>query len=441
MLMTARRAHSPLPRDTLKVKDPAMRSAIGFREFLVLMAALMATQAIAVDAMLPALPIIGTALGLANANRTQWVVTAYVIGVGLGQLFWGVLSDRFGRRPVLLCGLAVYAVAAVLSGLTSSFVTLLCWRLAHGIAAASMVVARSVVRDRFSGRHMARVMSLTFIVFLMVPVIAPSLGQLILWLAPWRDIFVIFGVFAAIVWLWVMLRLPETLHPEYRMTLTRGHIEHATALVLGNRISLCYTLALAVMFGALLAYVGMVQQIFADVFHRPQLMPTMFALCAASMGVSSYLNSRIVERVGMRIISQVGLLVYLAATGAHALVALYGHEQLWTFVLLQAVALACFGLAVSNFGAMAMEPVGAVAGVGASLQGFITTIGGALIGAFIGRRFNGSTVPLALGGLLCGLASLTFVLLAEKGRLFRPHHADPGRPGVTAAKLEQFTAH
>src|SRR5579863_5178094 len=397
--------------------------AIGFREFVALAAALMATQAIAVDTMLPALPTIGVALQILNQNHSQWIVTAYLVGVGCGQLFWGQLSDRYGRRPVLLTGLGVYAVAAVLSGLTTSFTTLLAWRFAHGLAGASMVVSRSVIRDLYSGRPMARVMSLTFIVFLMVPVLAPSLGQMILWLAPWRSIFLIFGAFAVAVFLWVLLRLPETLHPEYRLTLTRAHIARAVALVLGNRTSLCYTLAVTVLFGSILAYVGMVQQIFEYAFHRASLMPAMFALCASSMGVTAFLNSRIVERVGMRIISHLGLLLFITITGLHVLVAGLGLERLWTFVVLQSATLACIGLTASNFGAMAMEPVGSVAGIGAWLQGFISTFGGAVVGALIGRRFNGATLPLAGGAFVCGLSSLLFVLLAEQGRLFRPHHA------------------
>src|ERR1700728_1728223 len=397
--------------------------SIGFREFVVMVAALMATQALAVDTMLPALPTIGAALHLINENHSQWIVTAYLVGVGCGQLFWGQFSDRYGGRPVLLIGLAVYAVAAVLTGLSTSLTTPLAWRFAHGLAAASMVVSRSVIRDLYSGRHMARVMSLTFIVFLMVPVLAPSLGQMILWLAAWRSLFLIFGIYAAAVFLWVLLRLPETLHPEYRLTLTRRHIVHAATLVLGNRTSLCYTLAVTVMFGSILAYVGMVQQIFEYTFHRPGLMPTMFALCASAMGVTAFLNSRIVERVGMRIISQLGLLVFITITGAHVLIATLGLERLWTFVLLQSATMACIGLTASNFGAMAMEPVGSVAGIGASLQGFISTFGGAVVGALIGRRFDGSTTPLAMGAFLCGLVSLAFVLMAEQWRLFRPHHA------------------
>jgi len=397
---------------------------IGFREFVVLAAAMMSTQAIAVDAMLPALPTITRVLRVANENRGQWVVTAYVVGVGLGQLFWGLVSDRYGRRPVLLGGLALYALAAVLCGLTDSFEALLGWRLTHGLAAASVVVTRSVIRDLYSGRHLARVMSLTFVVFLMVPMIAPSLGQLILLLAPWRYIFIVFGVFASLIWLWALLRLPETLHPEYRLTLTRPHIVGAVRLVLGNRTSLYYTLAMMVMFGSLLAYVGMVQQIFAEFFHHASLMPIVFAICAMSMGAATFLNSRIVERIGMRTISHTALLLFIGVTAIHVLVAAAGLERLWTFVLLQSATLACFGLAASNFGAMAMEPVAAVAGVGASLQGFITTCGGALVGAAIGRQFSGSTLPLAGGALGCGVLALLFVLLAEHWRLFRHYHTE-----------------
>jgi len=392
---------------------------IGFREFVLLIAAMMATQAIAIDAMLPAFPIIVHALAVNNENHGQWILTAYMGGLGCGQLFWGMMSDRFGRRPVLLGGLALYVVAAFLCGLAGSFEALLVWRFIHGAAAASVTVTRSVIRDLYSGRQMARVMSLTFVVFLMMPVVAPSLGALILSFAPWRYIFILSGAFAFVIWLWTSVRLKETLHAEYRRTLTLEHISAATRMVLGNRSSLCYTLALTVMFAAIMAYVGMVQQIFSDVFHRPRLMPGVFALCAVTMGGAAYANSRLVERMGMRRISHTALLCFIAVTAVHALVASSGWERLWTFVVFQAATMACFSLALSNFGAMAMEPIAAVAGIGASLQGFISTFGGAVVGALIGRYFDGSTAPLIVGSLCCGLAALVCVLFAEQGQLFR----------------------
>jgi DHA1 family bicyclomycin/chloramphenicol resistance-like MFS transporter len=278
-------------------------------------------------------------------------------------------------------------------------------------------------------------MSLTFVVFLIVPIMAPSVGQLILLLAPWRTIFVVFAAFATVVAAWGFVRLPETLHPEYRLMLTRRRILAAAQLVLGNRTSIFYTLAMMVMFGTIMAYVGMVQQIFSDVFHRASLMPSMFALCAVFMGMAAYMNSRIVERLGMRLISHTALLSFIAVTSLHLAIALLGWEQLWTFVVFQAVGMACFSLSVSNFGAMAMEPVGSIAGIAASLQGFVSTFCGALVGALIGRQFNGTTVPLVGGALCCGLASLGFVLLAEKGRLFRAHHVTSEPLNIKEAQI------
>ena len=409
---------------------------IGFMEFVVLAAAMMSTQAIAIDAMLPAFPIIVRSLNIAIENHVQWIVTAYMVGLGCGQLFWGLISDCFGRRPILIGGLGLYVLAALLSGLAGNFHTLLVWRFVHGLAAASVVVTRSVIRDLYSGRQMARVMSLTFMVFLTVPILAPSLGQGILLVAPWRYIFMVCGIFAALVWGWAMARLPETLHPEYRLTLNGSHILGAVRLVLFNRCSLFYTFAMSVMFGGIMAYVGMVQQIFGEVFHRETLMPTMFAMCATTMGAAAFLNSRIVERFGMRRISHSALLTYLAVTGLHSVIAALGVERLGIFVALQSATMACFALSISNFGAMAMEPIASVAGIGASLQGFVSTLVGALVGALIGRQFNGTMLPLAAGSLCCGLAALLFVLLAEKGKLFRGHHTGGAAAPPSGAQAE-----
>jgi MFS transporter, DHA1 family, multidrug resistance protein len=405
--------------------NPA-HAKIGFTEFVILAAATMSTQAIAIDAILPAFPVIVQALKVDNPNHGQWLVTAYMTGMGCGQLFWGLMSDRFGRRRILIGGLSLYVIAALICSLAGSFQTLLAWRFVHGLAAACVTVTRSVIRDLYSGRNMARVMSLTFVVFLMIPMIAPSIGQGILLVAPWRFIFVMFAAFAGIVATWGYLRLPETLHPEYRLALNFKSIGSAAKLVLGNRSSMFYTLAMTVMFGTIMAYVAMVQQIFADVFRRPALMPSMFALCAIFMGAAAFLNSRIVQRLGMRLISHTALLAFIAVTGLHTLIAVMGLESMCSFVAFQAATMACFSLSVSNFGAMAMEPMGAVAGIAASLQGFISTFAGALLGAYIGRQYNGTTVPLAAGAVLCGLVSLGFVLFAEHGHLFRARHSAAG---------------
>jgi MFS transporter, DHA1 family, multidrug resistance protein len=214
-----------LPRPAVEIR---------FAEFVALAAAIQSTQALAIDSMLPALPAIVLALGVSNPNHGQWIVTAYMAGLGLGQLFWGLLSDRFGRRPMLLGGLALYVAAALSCGLANSFETLLAGRCLHGIAAASVTLVRSAVRDQYSGRRMARVMSLMFMVFLTVPILAPSFGQLVLAAASWRFIFIACGLYGTLVWVWACLRLPETLHPEYRLSLRPRRVLSAGHHVLGN---------------------------------------------------------------------------------------------------------------------------------------------------------------------------------------------------------------
>lgn len=403
-----------------------------FGEFVALIAALMSCQALAVDAMLPALHTIVNDLGIADANRAQWVISFYVGGMGAGQLFWGILSDRFGRRPVLLAGLVAYGIAAALCARADTLTELLAWRALHGLAASSLVVTRSVIRDLYEGRRMARVMSLTFIVFLLVPMLAPAIGQLILTVGDWRELFFFFTVFAAAVGLWMYLRLPETLHPEYRMTLTAAHVVGAIGRVLSDRASLWYTLAMVLTFGSILAYVGMVQQIFQDVFRRPEIMPAMFGVSAGIMGVGSFINSRIVERYGMRRVSQGGLAVFIGLTALHTTVAATGDEPMWVFVTLQSLTMASMGLMGANFGAMALEPMAPIAGVAASLQGSISSMGGALIGALIGLFFVDSVLPLPLGALLCGLGVLGCVLIAERGQLWHPHSPDPPSPQDTS---------
>lgn len=398
----------------------------GFAEFVCLIAMMMALNALAIDAMLPALPAIGEALGVVDDNSRQWVITAYLIGFGGAQLIYGPLADRFGRKPPLLIGMGLYILFSALAAFSPSFETLILSRIGMGVGAASLrAVPISIVRDRYSGRTMARVMSLSFLVFLGVPILAPSVGAAVLLVAPWPWIFAVLGLCAAAVLVWAAARLPETLAAENRRPIRIGPMLEGFGEALTNRPAIGYTLASTAIVGALFGFINSSQQIFFDVFGLPDLFPIVFAGIAGAIAVASLLNARLVERLGSRLISHAALLGFIGVPLLHTVLALAGHETVWTFAILQALTMFCFGLIAGNFGSMAMEPMGHIAGTAASIQGLISTLGGALLGFAIGQRFDGSVVPMTTGFVVMGLIALGFVLWAERGRLFVSRHLPP----------------
>ncbi len=399
-------------------------AGMGFREFVGLVAALMATNALAIDTMLPALGQIGTALGLTHANDRQWVISAYLIGFGIAQIIYGPLADRYGRKAVLVPALVIYVVFSLLIALSRSFELMLAARFIQGIGAAgTRVLSVTIVRDRFEGRLMARVMSLAVIVFLGVPILAPSLGQLVMLAFPWPAIFIGLALFGSFVLAWIVIRLPETLRPADRRAIEFGPVLAATRLTLGNRASLFYTLASTLMSGSLFGFINSSQQLFTTVLHEARFFTLIFAIAAAFIALASLLNARLVERLGMRMLSHTALLGYIACATLHAAIALAGYETVWTFTIMQSAMMFCFGLLVGNFGAMAMEPLGHIAGTASSVQGFISLVGAALIGFFIGQSFDGTAVPMTLGFAGCSLLALACVLAAEGGSLFRSPRA------------------
>ncbi len=400
--------------------------AIGFREFVALMAALMSINALGIDMMLPALPDISRDLGMTIENQRQWIISVYMIGFGLAQLAYGPLADRYGRRPLMLAGLLLYTSTSLIASFADSFETMMVARFLQGMAAAaSRVLVVSMVRDCYSGRQMARVMSLTFIVFLAAPIFAPSIGKLILLVAPWEAIFHALAAFSAILATWMVLRLDETLHPEYRRSIDLGEIAAAARQVVVNRCSLGYTLALSMSFGAMLGFLGSAQQLFTDVFEAEDIFPLIFAFISGSMGLASYLNSRIVLRLGSRRVSHFALAGFIAIGGVHLLSAELIGETLMSFVMFQFAIMFCAGLMGSNFGAMAMEPMGAIAGTASSVQGTISTLIAATMGIVVGQSFNATSIPVVLGFFGGGIGALAAVLYAERGKLFRPQHAMP----------------
>ncbi|WP_076744490.1 multidrug effflux MFS transporter [Sphingomonas jeddahensis] len=390
------------------------------REFVAFVAAVMAVNAFGVDLMLPALADIGHDLAISAANHRQWIITVYMVGFGAGQLVYGPLADRYGRRPVLIVTLAGFVAASILAASSASFGALLGARLLQGLMSASTrVLAVAIVRDGSSGRQMARTMSVAQMIFFLVPILAPSLGQLLLAFGPWRFIFYVLGAFAAFVLAWTLMRVPETLPPSRRVPISLTALRASYHLTLTNRYSIGYSVAASLTFGGIIAFVSLSQQIFVDEFGAGDRFTLLFALCACAMGAASFLNSRLVERLGTRLITQTALLILIALSIAHVAVIAAGWETLWSYVFFQALSMTCIGLCGANFGAMAMEPVGHIAGTASSVQGFISSIGAVIVGSAIGQSYAGTTTPLAIGYLCIGLAVLAIVWVVEGGQLFR----------------------
>ncbi len=393
---------------------------MGFREFVACIALIQATIAMAIDMMVPALGQIASSLHIAQANERQWVVTSFVLGLGGAQLFYGVLADRFGRKKVLLMSLAVYVLCSFIAASSSSLAELLAARVVQGIGAAgAQVLTVSIIRDCYAGRQMAEVNSLSFMVFLSAPILAPSIGQALLLVAPWNVIFIALGVYALGIMGWVALRLPETQHAEDRRAIEWAEVGAALVMTLRNRVSLGYSLAMTLILGSWFGFINSAQQVFAQVFMAPKLFPIIFATCSVFMAIAALTNARLVERLGMRPVSHNAMLGFIFMACLQATLALSGHDNLVRFTVLQAAMMFCFGLLAGNFGAMAMEPLGHIAGTAASVQGVISILGSAIIGFFIGQMFNGTLIPLAVGFALCGASGFAVIAWAEHGRLFK----------------------
>ncbi|PRD41103.1 MFS transporter [Phyllobacterium phragmitis] len=413
---------------TTKLQQP--KTQLGRIEFIALVAALMAINALAIDIMLPGLQEIGASLGVTDENHRQYVISAYLFGFGFSQLAYGPISDRFGRRAPLLIGLAIYVVSAIGAALSPSFAMLLGFRVLQGVgAAATRVIAISIVRDTFDGRQMAEVMSLVMMVFMIIPVIAPATGQLIMLFGEWHMIFAFMAVGALAITLWSFFRLPETLAPDNRRAFTAGSVARGFGIVLGNRAALCYTLATSFMLGALFSFINSAQQIYVDIYGLDELFPLAFAAVAATMALSSFLNSRLVGRYGMRRISHTMLLIFIIVSMIWLVLSMQGNEAIPfpLFLVMFAAVMFCFGSIGANFNSLAMEPLGNVAGTASSVLGFTQTLIGATIGTIIGQSFNGTTTPIAAGYFVLGVIALICVLFAERGKLFQPQNAPAPR--------------
>lgn len=409
--------------DAQTTSEPKQRMT--FAELVALTAAFMALNALAIDMMLPALGQIGDELGAARDNDRQLIIVVYVLGNGIAQLFFGPLADRFGRKTVLMWALGGYMLGSVLSIFASSFSLLLAARAFQGVATAgTRVAAIAIVRDQCSGRRMAEVMSLAITIFMAAPILAPGFGQLILFAAPWRGIFVVLLLYGVILMLWTHWRLSETQAPEDRKPLRAGPILASYGQFITNRQSIGYTMTSALCFGALFGYISASEQIFLEVFDLGSSFALAFAAIAGSLGAATLINARLVSRFGMRRLTHSALLVFIIANLIHLFIVATAGETFFLFMAFMSISFFALGLIGPNATALAMEPMGHIAGAAAAANGFAGTTIAGFLGGLIARFYDGTTMPVLTGFACLGLLAFALALWTEKGVLFHPHEQD-----------------
>ena len=384
-----------------------------------MLATLMAMTALGIDMMLPSFGAIRQQFGLSpTSTEVSAVVTVYLLGLALAQMIHGPLSDRFGRKPVLWLGLSLYLAGAAGSALSTSLPMLLVARFLWGVGAAGpRVVTVAAIRDRFSGEAMAKTLSLVMAIFVLVPVIAPSLGTLLLAVGSWRWVFAFGVVYALVAGTWAR-RLPETLAPEHRRSLELARLRQAVSIVVRNRITFGYTLALTLLFGAFSSYLASSQLIITEFLGHPDAFPFVFGGLAAVMGVAMLVNGSVVDKVGLHRLAHVMMVVFtVAGVAAVTVFALRPGLGLVAFAVAMAVLMGSYALIFPNLNTIAMDPMGEVAGMAAAVIGTVSLGGGALLGSVIDASFTDGPLPLFVGFAGYGVLAMLTVLWVERGRL------------------------
>ena len=404
-------AHQPVPpppTSTEGARAPALRR-LGRVELTALLAMSMALGALGIDVLLPVFPELRETFGLvADPNATAQLITTYFIGLAAGQLVYGPVSDRYGRRPVLYVGYVIYLLGAVLSVLAPTFELLLLARLVWGLGAAgprSIVLA--IIRDTWSGDRMARAMSFVMAVFILVPVVAPTLGAVIGDLGGWRWVFGFCVAMALVMAVWG-LRLPETLDPANRRELRWVHVAEAGRTVLSDRRTVGYTLAMTALYGVFTSWIASSEIIISETFGQGERFPLIFGALAGALGIAMLANAWLVERVGSRRLSWIVLRGYVVVSALLLVVALAtdGVPPFWLFVTVMLGILGSHALLIPNLNSMAMEPMGSVAGTAAAVTGTVQIAVGALLGALLDRAFDGTITPMAVGFLGYGVLAV-----------------------------------
>lgn len=407
------------PFEALSPAASGLPRGISQVEFVSILALLMALNALAIDIILPAFPLIAEEYGLTRTTDAQFTILAYLIGFGGAQPFFGPISDRFGRKGPMVLGVVVYIVCAAGGAIAESYWLLLTMRFLQGVGAASTrIIALSIIRDTHQGRAMASVMSLVLMVFMIVPVIAPAAGQLIVLAADWEWIFAAMALIALICGLWTWFRMPETLPEERRRPLTARGVTDAVRIVMTTHSSFWYVCAAAGAFSILYAFINVAQPILDEHYGLGAWFPAAFAIVAGTMAATAYANSRLVQKLGQRAISHTALCVQIAACALFVAATMFVELPLWAFLVLSVLIMTSFSLMGANFNSLAMEDVGQVAGSASSILGFSQTVIGGAIGTLVGQFWHDELLPVALGFLAIAVGTMIIVLVGEKGRLF-----------------------
>ena len=384
-----------------------------------MMAAIFGLQAMGVDVMLPALEIVADHYAIQNPNDQQLIVFAFILGFGFPQLLFGPISDRFGRKVVLQFSLVGYFLTGFACMIAPSFGSLLTLRLAQGVCCAgTRVAAGAMIRDLTKGRAMASILSLVYTVFMIVPILAPAIGTAIMSVMHWKWVFGSLGIMSVPIFFWVQFRLPPTLKEQDRRPFSVEQVLEGFKMLATHRITAGYMLASGIIFGSLFAFIGASEQVFDDVFGRGDNFYLYFAGIAGLLAVMNFFNSRFVGRFGMRRISHVVVLAFIALSLVNLLYMQFVGQEFWVFYILFVFTFGCFGMMGANFSSLALEYMGHIAGTANAVYGFVTLTLSSFIGFLVARSFDGTVRPLLISYVLLGVASLCVILITERGRLF-----------------------
>ena len=389
----------------------------GFAEFVVLMALIISLVALSIDAMLPALPEIATELAFERPNDSQFIISMLFVGMGFGQIVFGPLSDSIGRKPAINIGFVVFIFGCLVSIFARDFNDMMLGRLLQGLGAAGpRVVATALVRDCYEGREMARVMSFVMTIFILVPVIAPAIGQIIITYSDWHSIFILFLVLAFVALTWFSIRQPETLPKDRRIRFSVTRMISDIKAIVSIPAAIGYTVTMGLIFGAFVGYLSSSQQIFQVQYALGNQFPLYFGVLATSIGLASLVNTQMVMRFGMRRLSYTAMISIAVLSSAFILIVLYyqGHPPL---SMLMAYLLGVFffmGILFGNLNALAMEPLGHIAGLGAAVVGSVSTLIAVGFGVLIAAAYDGTILPLVIGFTLLSIACLVSMYWTEK---------------------------